>query len=453
MPTTPQAIAGPATPTLGIAPSTSYPGTSTIPDLGITGGPSTLASIDELLNQLNLSGQTAANAGALSGQANADAQALADQILANNAQAFPGAAGLQGQASTDIASQLAGTLPQDVVNQLSTQAAERGVSTGDPGGANNTAALLQALGLTSLSQVNQGESALNTALASNRVENPVAPVGIAPVGIAPITNPQGILYPPGAGSSGGAVYPSGSNPSGSNPAAPTLPNLFPGLVPAAGGATNPLMNNSYGLNPANPNQTATTGGVANPATGTPAGSIAAQYPGNPGSDYGLTGYYSGTPAAPDGSTAAAPDGSITAQYPGNPGSDYGVTGYTDPTTGQPVDPYTGLPVDFNLSNSLAANTGQPVDPYTGLPVDTSGGGINLPAPAGGTWNFNLPLSGDTTTGGGINLPAPVTGGPDTTVINGVSYDTSTGQPVPGLQTPAQLQSTLDANSSDLYYAY
>lgn len=49
-----------------------------------------------------------------------------------------------------LAERSRGQLPQDVITQLLQQAAERGISTGMPGGPNSNAAYLRALGLTSL---------------------------------------------------------------------------------------------------------------------------------------------------------------------------------------------------------------------------------------------------------------------------------------------------------------
>lgn len=77
---------------------------------------------------------------------------------------LPGYMGLIGQSSGNILSNLQGKLPQDVINLLQTQAAERGVAIGSPGSPNQEAALLRALGLTSLDLMGRGESQLTQAI-------------------------------------------------------------------------------------------------------------------------------------------------------------------------------------------------------------------------------------------------------------------------------------------------
>lgn len=116
---------------------------------GLPTAPPDLASITQLVNQLNLQAQQQANAGRI-----------------------PGAAGLEQQSSGNIASLLAGNIPADVKRNLTQSAAERGVAMGSPGSANSDAALMQALGLTSLGLQQQGQSNLTSALG----RNPAAPI-------------------------------------------------------------------------------------------------------------------------------------------------------------------------------------------------------------------------------------------------------------------------------------
>lgn len=78
---------------------------------------------------------------------------------------LPNYQGMVGQSSKNILSQLQGQVPQDVANQLSQMAAERGVSTGSIGSPNANAALLRSLGLTSLGLQQQGEQNLSGAMA------------------------------------------------------------------------------------------------------------------------------------------------------------------------------------------------------------------------------------------------------------------------------------------------
>jgi hypothetical protein len=74
---------------------------------------------------------------------------------------LPGYESELGQASANTGQELQGQVPQDVQNLLAEQSAERGISTGQaPGSPNTTAAYLQALGLTSLGQEQQGQSNL-----------------------------------------------------------------------------------------------------------------------------------------------------------------------------------------------------------------------------------------------------------------------------------------------------
>lgn len=72
---------------------------------------------------------------------------------------------MTGQSSNNILSLLKGQVPADVANQIAQMAAERGVSTGAIGSPNSNAALLRALGLTSLGLQQQGETELSGAVA------------------------------------------------------------------------------------------------------------------------------------------------------------------------------------------------------------------------------------------------------------------------------------------------
>lgn len=75
--------------------------------------------------------------------------------------AIPNYAGLKGAQSQNIASNLAGQVNQDVINQIIQGAAERGIATGSPGSANANSAYLRALGLTSMGLQQQGQQNLN----------------------------------------------------------------------------------------------------------------------------------------------------------------------------------------------------------------------------------------------------------------------------------------------------
>jgi hypothetical protein len=75
---------------------------------------------------------------------------------------LPGYESNLSQAATNTGEELQGEVPQDVQNLLAEQAAERGISTGQaPGSPDTNAAYLQALGLTSIGQEQQGQSNLS----------------------------------------------------------------------------------------------------------------------------------------------------------------------------------------------------------------------------------------------------------------------------------------------------
>lgn len=97
----------------------------------------------------------------LAGSVNAFNQQQAPLGLQTN---LPGYAGMIGQSSQNIAGHLAGQIPQDVINQITQQAAERGTATGLAGSPNSSAALLAALGKTSIGLQSQGEQELTAAI-------------------------------------------------------------------------------------------------------------------------------------------------------------------------------------------------------------------------------------------------------------------------------------------------
>lgn len=190
-----------------------------------------LTSLTSLINQLNLQGQQAANAGRI-----------------------PGEAGLEAQSSANIGQQLAGQVPQDVVNLLQQQGAERGVATGMPGSANSNAAYLQALGLTSLGQQQAGQANLSAAAARNPVAKIFDPTSmlLTPYqsGMLGVDANQlalewyKALHPnvPVGGGGGGGQQPTTDTQNqnwwrsitGGTPAMPTSP---PTIIPNSGGTT------------------------------------------------------------------------------------------------------------------------------------------------------------------------------------------------------------------------
>lgn len=84
------------------------------------------------------------------------------QLLSQYNMAIPNYSGLTSSASANVGQELQGKLPQDVINELAQQGAERGITTGMPGSANSNTAYLRALGLDSLGMMQQGQQNLAT---------------------------------------------------------------------------------------------------------------------------------------------------------------------------------------------------------------------------------------------------------------------------------------------------
>lgn len=85
---------------------------------------------------------------------------------ANLNTALPGATDALGNALNVSKSEVSGQLPPDVINLIQQQAAERGIATGTAGSPNNDAAMLRALGLTSLDLSNTGIGNLSRVIGS-----------------------------------------------------------------------------------------------------------------------------------------------------------------------------------------------------------------------------------------------------------------------------------------------
>lgn len=134
----------------GSAYDPAYGGVPQVPTPGATQTDALLSNLGQLSNLYRLAiGAGKASAGG--------AETQLDQNL-------PGYAGARDKSMANINSLLSGQIPEDVVRQLSQRAAERGVAIGSPGSPNSMAALLQALGLTSLGLQQQGEQALTGAV-------------------------------------------------------------------------------------------------------------------------------------------------------------------------------------------------------------------------------------------------------------------------------------------------
>lgn len=86
---------------------------------------------------------------------------------------IPNNPALEAQSSKNIGAELGGQVPGDVISLLGQQGAERGVAGGfDTSSPNANAAYLRALGLTSIGQMDKGQTHLTEADA----RNPIAPI-------------------------------------------------------------------------------------------------------------------------------------------------------------------------------------------------------------------------------------------------------------------------------------
>lgn len=161
------------------------PGSATVTSTGTQPGSGAYGAVPTVPNPLTTASQSilgnignlASLYGLTTGTAGASAAGAQQQYLQN----LPGYAGLTSAASQNIASDLAGHISPDVVNQLSQLAAERGVGFGG-GSPNANAALMAALGKTSMGLQQQGQQELTAA------------IGRTPVG--PAFNPASFLVSP-----------------------------------------------------------------------------------------------------------------------------------------------------------------------------------------------------------------------------------------------------------------
>lgn len=88
---------------------------------------------------------------------------MGNQALLQYSRNLPGYANAVGQRMENTQQMLEGDLPQDVVNQIAQQSAERGVGGGGVS-PNSNAAYLRALGLNSLDMQMQGSKELSSAI-------------------------------------------------------------------------------------------------------------------------------------------------------------------------------------------------------------------------------------------------------------------------------------------------
>jgi hypothetical protein len=101
-----------------------------------------------------------------------------EQLLGQYNMAIPNYAALTQTASGNAMQQLNGQVPDDVISQLLTGAAERGITGGMPGSPNSNAAYLRALGLTSIGQEQTGMSNLHQLSADAPIAKPFDPASM-----------------------------------------------------------------------------------------------------------------------------------------------------------------------------------------------------------------------------------------------------------------------------------
>lgn len=156
------------TPTPATSWSAAYGGVPAVPSPGASASTAIGANLGNLSNILNLGGGV---------------QRFTDQAAINQVRiGLPNYDALVAESSANILQQLQGDVPNDVVNQIIQRAAERGIITGTTGSQSANAAMLRALGLTSLDMMQRGESNLTGA------------IGRTPRG--PIFNPSGMFISP-----------------------------------------------------------------------------------------------------------------------------------------------------------------------------------------------------------------------------------------------------------------
>jgi hypothetical protein len=82
---------------------------------------------------------------------------------------LPGYQQMVDQRSENTIDMLQGQVPDDVINQIATQAAERGIAGGAPNSPNANAAYLRSMGLTSLDMMGQGSKELSQSISDTPV--------------------------------------------------------------------------------------------------------------------------------------------------------------------------------------------------------------------------------------------------------------------------------------------
>src|SRR5678815_1430978 len=126
--------------------SSAYGGRPTVPSPGATAGTAIRSNLGNIGDIISLGGKV---------------NAFTDKAAINQVrQGLPNYDALVAESSANILKEIQGDLPGDVINQILRKAAERGIITGTVGSENANAAMLRALGLTSLDLMQRGEQNL-----------------------------------------------------------------------------------------------------------------------------------------------------------------------------------------------------------------------------------------------------------------------------------------------------
>lgn len=152
------------------APTPTTPAAGTLGGAGTQAGSGAFGAVPTVPSLQSTQGQAIggnlANLGSLSGLTGQLNQLTATQAALPYQLNLPNYSSMLSANTGNILSNLQGQIPGDVSAQLQQLGAERGIATGNPGSPNSNAALLRALGQTSLGLQTQGAQQFNQAIAS-----------------------------------------------------------------------------------------------------------------------------------------------------------------------------------------------------------------------------------------------------------------------------------------------
>lgn len=180
-------------------------------------------------------------------------ETVGPDVQAQMIQNLPGYQGMSAQSSANIANNLAGVISPDVLANLATAGAERGVAMGSPGSPNASAAYLRALGLDSMQLQQLGDTQLTAAMNRTPIQQTSTTTSVNDLGAqqavynsapqpgaAALANKQaaaaglaagsGAVRAPAVGGTSGGGTAAGGSPAGGYPQAS---QVNPALSPAA----------------------------------------------------------------------------------------------------------------------------------------------------------------------------------------------------------------------------